>query len=123
MPQLAKLLVNGPADDVFELGRECAEELFPQLRGRQLQKPGVRSEASCLQERREHGVAVRRSEPLGRRLERLYEGTGRDVGGGDCIADHCSEVVEVGTAGGQVVDGARDGSHRQPIDPRDISVR
>jgi hypothetical protein len=104
--QLAELLGNGLADDVLEFRRDCSEELLLQLGGHQLQNPGVRSVTSCFQQIGEQGVPVGRSEPLRRWLECLYESGGSDVLGGDSIADHGGEVVEVGAAGGQLVDCA-----------------
>jgi hypothetical protein len=110
--QLSELLRKSLAYDVSELGHECPEKLLLQLRGHQLQNPGIRSITSCLQSSDQQGVSVRRSESFHRRLECLHEGVGSDVGGGDCIADRNGEVIEVGTAGGQVFDGAGDGGHR-----------
>jgi hypothetical protein len=109
---MAELLSHGPADEVLQLRCDCSEEPFLQLGGRQVQKPGVRSVTSCLQQIGEQGVPVGGSEPLRSRLECLHESGGSDVLGGDSIADHGSEVVEVRSAGGQIVDGAGHGGHR-----------
>jgi hypothetical protein len=121
--QLTELLSNDLADDALELGYECSEEFLPILRIHQLRQPGVGSVASRLQHSEKQGVPVRRSEPLRRRLKRPNEGDGCDVCRGDSIADRNGKVVEIGAAGGQILDGARDGGHRKPIDPGDVSIR
>lgn len=93
-----------------------------QVRDHQFQSPGVRPVAGCLQCSEEQGVAIWSPEALRCRLERLNEVGGGMVRGGDSIADHSGEVVEVSAAGGQVMDCAGDGGHRHPIDAGDLSI-
>jgi hypothetical protein len=110
--QLAELLRNGLVHDGSKLGCDRPEKLLLQLRGDQLQNPGIRLEISGLERCNEQGVAIGIPEPFRRWLECSSESIGSDAGDSHSIAYGDGDVIEVGAAGRQVFDSAGDGGHR-----------